>query len=209
MDPPHCSECGASLPSDPMPGCTLEGRYRIGRFIISGAIHDVYVLEDLRPKPRQLLLKVLRESLVDDARVKHALTVEAGNLATLESRHVVPIWDFGSLEDGRPYLVTEDILGRSLDSQRPLSFERVRKILAQVGDALSDAQSKGIFFRDFEPANFVLVEDEPGDYVACLARALLDTESIPPRAASALSRAASISPDARFPTVDEFLSAVG
>lgn len=156
------------MPSDPLLERTVDGRYRITRFVDEGSMMDVYEVDDLRPKPRPLVIKVLRDSFVDEPRVGHALMVEARHLAELESKHVVTVIDCGALDDGRSFLVTEKIHGRSLEEERPLSFDRVCNVLTQLGDVLSDAHQKGIFFHDFEPSNFVLVEGKASDFVMAL-----------------------------------------
>jgi serine/threonine-protein kinase len=67
--------------------------------------------------------------------------------------------DFGRLQDGRPYLVTEFLVGRTLEktiSQGPLHPTWTLLILRQICDAMAEAHEQQIIHRDLKPGNIFL-----------------------------------------------------
>jgi serine/threonine protein kinase len=76
---------------------------------------------------------------------------------------VVPVYRFGRLPDGVPYLVMRFVKGRTLDerlaAEGRLPAELARRILLDVASALAAAHAEGIVHRDVRPAN-VLWDEE-------------------------------------------------
>lgn len=89
---------------------------------------------------------------------------EARAAASLNSKHVVDVYDHGLLEDGRPYIVMEYLVGESLDARMVrlgvLPLQAVATIVRQISLALVRAHAKGIIHRDLKPENIFLVWDE-------------------------------------------------
>jgi Protein kinase domain len=74
--------------------------------------------------------------------------------------HVVAIYDAGTLDDGRPYMVMELCPGGSLmDELRTngvLNPARVLDIGIKIADALAAAHAAGVLHRDVKPENILL-----------------------------------------------------
>jgi serine/threonine-protein kinase len=73
--------------------------------------------------------------------------------------HIVQVFDFNVLDDGRAYLVMELLQGESLRdrlSRGPVPLPEALEIAAQVGSALSRAHAAGIVHRDLKPENVFL-----------------------------------------------------
>ncbi len=89
---------------------------------------------------------------------------EARAAAALQSKHVVDVYDFGTMTDGTPYMVMEYLEGESLGKRLSvvdhLDRETTLSVISQVGKALARAHEKGIIHRDLKPDNIFLVWDE-------------------------------------------------
>jgi len=88
---------------------------------------------------------------------------EAQAAGILNHPAIVTVHDIGQDESsGVMFIAMEYVEGSNmkevLSQGRPLTFEQVAEIIAQVGDALDFAHSKGIVHRDVKPANIILLE---------------------------------------------------
>jgi serine/threonine-protein kinase len=130
----------------------LEGE--IGR----GGMSVVYRARDLRLN-RPVAIKVLPPELAHDAAIRARFTREAQTSAQLSHAHIVPIYDVGE-RDGIAYFVMALVTGGSLaahltrEPRQPI--EEVRRILAEVTDALAYAHLRGVIHRDVKPDNILL-----------------------------------------------------
>lgn len=88
---------------------------------------------------------------------------EARLLASLRHPNVVRVTDFGTLEDGRPYLVMDFVPGGSLSARlsRPVppTPEDVARWYADVRSALAHCAEKGVVHSDVKAENVLLDED--------------------------------------------------
>jgi serine/threonine-protein kinase len=133
----------------------LEGE--IGR----GGMAVVYRARDLR-LDRRVAIKVLPPELTHDPAVRTRFAREAHTSAQLSHPNIVPIYDVGEGE-GIAWLVMALVDGGSLSSllaraPRP-PIDDVRKLLAEVCDALAYAHARGVIHRDIKPDNILLGHD--------------------------------------------------
>ncbi|MFO0655489.1 MAG: serine/threonine-protein kinase [Polyangia bacterium] len=90
-----------------------------------------------------------------DEGVRQRFMREARAIARLLHPNVVTVHSVGQV-DGRPYLVTELVRGRSLAQlERPLSGERVLSIAIDLCRGLAAAHRRGVLHRDLKPANAI------------------------------------------------------
>src|SRR5699024_4428740 len=111
-----CPNDGTPLLREPradLVGSIVAGRYRVERALGAGGMGHVYLAEDLRVK-RPCALKVLRDTLAADADAVLRLAREAHNAGRISHSNVATTHDFGQTPDGRAYLVTEFVDGRTL-----------------------------------------------------------------------------------------------
>jgi hypothetical protein len=142
--------------ADPPPGVGLGGRYVLDRILGAGGTADVYAGRD-RLLARPVAVKWLRSDAEPAALER--LGAEAALLAGLDHPGLVRFYDSGT-EDGRPYLVMEQVGPASLRSVMaagPMAPESVACIGRQVADALAYLHGRGLVHRDLTPGN-VLVE---------------------------------------------------
>ena len=137
------------------------GRYRITGVLGRGGMGVVFlaVQQELN---RRVALKVLAPELATDIPFRHRFVREATSLASLDSPHVIHIYEYGEL-DGCLYLATQYVPGGDLASRIEaggrLHPRLALEIGAQVASALEDAHRAGVVHRDVKPANVLLRDD--------------------------------------------------
>ena len=101
-------------------------------------------------------IKVLADNWTDDHHVKQRFVDEGRFLRKVESPHVVPVYDAGELDDGRPYLVMayadQGTLADRLDVGG-LPRDEALEVTRQVGLGLSALHQQGVVHRDIKPGN--------------------------------------------------------
>lgn len=140
-------------------------RYEIVRELGKGAMGVVYLAKD--PLIGRLVaLKTIRMRPGDDDETKEfqqRFVREAQAAGILNHPAIVTVHDIGQDEpSGTSFIAMEYVEGNNLKEilaqGRPLSFDEIGDIIAQVADALDFAHSKGIVHRDVKPANIILVD---------------------------------------------------
>ncbi|MBD3856736.1 MAG: serine/threonine protein kinase, partial [Acidobacteria bacterium] len=140
-------------------GRTL-GHYRIVEKIGEGGMGEVYRAHDER-LDRDVAVKVLHESVAQDANRLARFEREAKAVAQLAHPNILEIWDFGR-EGGVTYAVTELLDGQNLRQSIPPSgmpWQKVVEIGAAIADGLAAAHGKGIVHRDLKPENIFITSD--------------------------------------------------
>jgi serine/threonine-protein kinase len=138
-------------------------QYEIEGEIGRGGMSVVYRARDRRLN-RPVAIKVLPPELTHDPAIRVRFTREAQTSAQLAHAHIVPIYDVGERE-GVAYFVMALVNGGNLAShltrepRQPI--EEVRRLLAEVADALAYAHMRGVIHRDIKPDN-ILVDENNG-----------------------------------------------
>lgn len=139
----------------------ISSQYRIENEIGRGGMSIVYRAHDLRLN-RSVAIKVLPPELALDPAVRSRFMREAQTSAQLSHPNIVPIYDVGE-GDGVAYFVMALVTGGNLGfmlEQRPLRpIDEVRRVLAEVADALAYAHLRGVIHRDIKADNILLESD--------------------------------------------------
>jgi eukaryotic-like serine/threonine-protein kinase len=164
-----CPACGTALPrvtgsGDPLLGKVVAHKYSIEALIGEGGMGRVYRARQL-VLDKRVVLKVLHQELLSDARTVARFQREARAASRLNHPNSINILDFGVAEDGELFIAMEYVDGHDLhhllSNEWPLSEPRIIRIVAQVLSALADAHAAGVIHRDLKPEN-VMVEPRRG-----------------------------------------------
>src|SRR5213082_16107 len=134
------------------------GRYEVVRELGKGAMGIVYLAKD--PLIGRLVaLKTIRLQNNDDDEAKEfqqRFVREAQAAGILNHPAIVTVHDIGQDDTTSvSFIAMEYVEGQNLKEAltqgRPLNFETIGDIVAQVADALDFAHAKGIVHRDVKP----------------------------------------------------------
>jgi serine/threonine protein kinase len=137
----------------------MLGPYRIEGQMGSGGMATVYRAYHAK-LDRNVAIKMMHESLLQDVTFKQRFEREARIVASLEHPNIVPIYDF-SENDGHPYLVMKFVEGQTLKAllrERALTLDEIRRLFRTIADALGYAHERGVLHRDIKPSNIIIDE---------------------------------------------------
>jgi eukaryotic-like serine/threonine-protein kinase len=134
---------------------TEVGKYQIQEVLGEGAMGVVY--RALDPVLNRLVaIKVMSESLAQDADLRERFLREARAAGSLQHPNVITIYDFGEV-DGHPFIAMEFVEGVDVEhllrTSVALSVESKLGIVIDVLQGLSYAHRHGVIHRDIKPAN--------------------------------------------------------
>ena len=138
----------------PLAAGTRLGVFEILAPLGKGGMGEVYRAKDTKLS-REVAIKVLRETLKDDAPRLARFQREATLLAALNHPHIASIHGLEEA-DGKPFLVLELAPGEDLSKRirrGPIPIDEALEIGRQIAEALEAAHEKGIVHRDLKPSN--------------------------------------------------------
>ncbi|WP_231933580.1 serine/threonine-protein kinase [Micromonospora coxensis] len=147
-------------------GVVLSNRYRLSERVATGGMGAVWRCVDTL-LDREVAVKVLLPSLVEDPEFTTRFHAEARMMAALRHPGIVAVHDFGSatLADGSrvSYLVMEYVDGEPLVTwvrrAGRLDPASTMSVVAQAAAALHAAHTAGIVHRDVKPGNLLVKRD--------------------------------------------------
>ena len=146
-------------------GRVIDGRYRLLDPLGEGGMGAVFVAEHLGLR-KEVALKIVRPEHAGNAGLAARFAREAMVTSQVEHPNVISALDFGTLDDGTAYLVTQLVRGQSLsqlvDDEGPMHWARAADIASQIADALCAAKSHGIVHRDLKPENVLVQRGDDG-----------------------------------------------
>src|SRR5580693_8929542 len=155
------------------PGIVVANRYRLEAVVGRGGMGSVWSAVHVGLGHR-VAIKLISREFVRSAEALRRFDAEAKAAAGLQSRHVVQVYDNGTLDDGTPYIAMELLAGESLqhriEERGRIALPEAVHILGQCCKALGRAHALGIVHRDIKPDNIFLARspDEDGDVAKIL-----------------------------------------
>ncbi len=142
---------------DPDDPTTATGTYAIGELLGKGGQGEVWLAHDKRIG-RDVALKRLKAASPNEDDVSRFLR-EARVQARLDHPSIVPVYDLGRDQLGRPFFAMKRLSGRGLDqilSTTPTARQKLLRAFVDVCRTIDFAHSRGVVHRDLKPANIVL-----------------------------------------------------
>lgn len=144
--------------ADPLLGSVVGGRYRIVQRVAVGGMGSVYRASEFGAG-HDVAIKVVAAAALSDPVILKRFETEVAIISTLQHPAILKLHDYGELDDGRPFLVTEFLYGVSFEDallSRSFTPTEILSVLVPVCDALSEAHERGIIHRDLKPENIFL-----------------------------------------------------
>ncbi len=118
---------------------------------------------------RSVALKIitLDPSMGERDEFRSRFALEAQMIAALEHIHILPIYDYGIVNNEIAYIAMRLLRGGTLAdllANGPLEIERAADIFTQLARGLNYAHSKGVIHRDLKPSN-IMFDDEGNAYL--------------------------------------------
>lgn len=132
------------------------GRYEVEQELTQGGMGVIFLAKDPYIQ-RQVVVKVLMYSRMQDDVYKEFFQREAELIAALEHPSIVPVYDFG-WHGQQPYIVMRYMKGGSLEDRlktEEIKFTEMANIFKRVADALDAAHARDIVHRDVKPSNIL------------------------------------------------------
>src|SRR5688500_1052208 len=152
-------------PDEVQPGDVVADRYRLEQPIGTGGMATIWEATHLALN-RSIALKFIAVPGSSPAKIRARFLREARVAAAVRHRNVVDILDFGTTDDGHPFMAMELLVGTTLadrmDEDDPLSVAEAVRILAQILSGLAAVHDAGIVHRDLKPENIFLARDADG-----------------------------------------------
>jgi serine/threonine-protein kinase len=151
---------------------TRIGTYQVARQIGRGGMGIVYEVEHAVLGKRFAMKVLSSQVMARDPSSSRRFVREARAAARVRHPGIVDVTDFGTLRDGRPYLVMELLSGHALheiaeDGGALSALEPLRavRIMRQAAQALGAAHACGVVHRDLTPANIFILPLSDGERV--------------------------------------------
>ncbi|PKN21649.1 MAG: hypothetical protein CVU65_16495, partial [Deltaproteobacteria bacterium HGW-Deltaproteobacteria-22] len=155
---------------DPLIGQTL-GNYHVESLLGAGAMGQVFL--GIHPQiDRKVAVKVLNPGMHARSDMATRFLAEARAVNHINHPNIVQVFDFGTLPDGRLYLVMEFLtgedLGQLLKRKGALSMQETLLMVRQIASGLDAAHETGIIHRDLKPDNVRIIDSKLGVTVKLL-----------------------------------------
>lgn len=164
-----CPNDGTETGESPKPGTIFKGHYEFVDIVGEGGMSVVYKARD-KLLGRTVAIKLMHAHVAANSKQILRFQQEAKAASLLSHPHVISVHEFGTLDDGQPFLIMDYAEGKSLAEiiagRGRLPVARALAIFVQVADALSHAHRKNVIHRDLKPSNIMLCRGDRGEDVA-------------------------------------------
>jgi tetratricopeptide (TPR) repeat protein len=162
QSPPYSTHDHADVGSQPVTVSSQSTRYEIGLEIARGGMGVVHVARDTALN-REVAVKVLRPEFAGRTTIARRFVEEAQIAGQLQHPGVPPVYDRGTLPDGRPFMALKLIKGETLSDKLEAgeggtlrSLADLLVVFEKVCDAVAYAHGHGVIHRDLKPNNIMV-----------------------------------------------------
>lgn len=163
---PNLRDRVKQLPNGELKPGTRVGGMRVVKKIGEGGLSMVYLVEGEVEggAVRRAALKVIRPQYARDRAAVHRFTTVARAMQSIAAPGLVPIFGVGQLEDNRPWIAAEYLLGQTLadriERTGSLHIHEARSIVRGVLDGLTALHRRGLVHGDVKAENVFVSRDE-------------------------------------------------
>jgi eukaryotic-like serine/threonine-protein kinase len=146
----------------------MAGEYRLVKKLGEGGFGAVYEAEHPLLR-RRAAVKVLHQvaGMDSDSVLRFISEAQAAN--HIRSRHIVDVFSFGKLPNGRHFYVMDLLDGEPLDRflrrEKQCDVVTTLRLLRPIAEALDAAHAAGVVHRDLKPQNLFLAWEPSGETV--------------------------------------------
>ncbi len=152
--------------SEVLIGQTVKGRYLIKEKIGENESSLAYLAEDKIVAGKRVLVRILMDEEASAFFTDNAFAEERVSLSHVVHPNVASVIDSGELPEGKPFVITEYVEGKSIKDMLAASGQfnilRAARVIRQASYALSEMHQNRIFHRALSPENIVLTVSENG-----------------------------------------------
>jgi hypothetical protein len=149
----------------PRAGDVIAGKYRIETVIGTGGMGVVLAAQDTS-LGRRVAIKFLTPGKARNEGAAARFVREARAAASIQSEHVVRVFEVGTLPTGASYIVMEHLAGgdlaQLLGARGPLPIAEAVDYLLEACEAIGEAHKRGIVHRDLKPQNLFVTHTPDG-----------------------------------------------
>lgn len=149
---------------DPFLGIILDEKYELVELLGGGGTGVVYKANHTMLK-NFVAVKMLFPHMVSRQLAVRRFQQEAKATASLSHPNILKVTDYGTAEQGQPYLVMEYLEGKSLaellEAEGDLPPYLAVEIILQATAGLMHAHTKQVIHRDIKPSNLMLIGKIP------------------------------------------------
>jgi serine/threonine protein kinase len=149
----------SALPHQALIGMVIGGKYEIRSLLGSGGMGSVFEAVHVGIR-RHCAIKILNANQLQKKDAVKRFHHEARAAARIGHPNICEVYDLGTLDDGRPYLVMEKLVGETwadcIAREGGLPFADIIDVMRQVLSGLYAAHENGIIHRDIKPENVFL-----------------------------------------------------
>ncbi|WP_372366075.1 protein kinase [Candidatus Uabimicrobium sp. HlEnr_7] len=146
------------------PGQVLADKFRVEKKLGSGGMGAVYKVQHTMMSNRYFALKIMHSNIAANENNYRRFVREVEATMSVMHRNIIPVREFGRLENGSPYLTMDCSTGQPLDEILQKNWNkdipRSLEITKQILQGLEEAHNKSIIHRDLKPANILVEKDE-------------------------------------------------
>lgn len=150
---------GSRSLTETLSGRLLNGTYQIEDQLGAGGMGAVYVARHVRTGRRYAVKALHPDARFSDDAIRR-FKREAAAASALGHRGIVAIHDFDVTAEGIHFLVSELLLGETLEArlerEKAFTWGTAARIICEVGGALEVAHDAGILHRDLKPGNMFI-----------------------------------------------------
>lgn len=147
-------------------GQTIKGRYRIAEKLGENESGIVFLAEDKIVGGKRVAVRILTDEDAGESFAENVFAEERVSLSHVNHPNVASVIDSGVLPEGKPFIVTEYVEGKSVKTMLAQSGQfnvlRAARVVRQAAYALSEMHQNGIAHRGLTAENIVLTVADNG-----------------------------------------------